>query len=345
MNKLCFTFNLNDYRKNELSYQLNFLFSIKKISFCEEKLIILFNDSSEKNEINKFVNSYLKNEFLDKIMEKKLDFSSLPTYKFNKYFCNNINNSLLGNDFVKFKQVIYDLFKEYFDCPQISECSTFINIDKLREVNYFSGSYHHTMFAQGLKKSSDALEIFKNQKSASLDIMDEKLRVMTPAVCLHHYHDYKNKIIELEKNISFGKCYRDEGANLNTNTRLIEFNMVEFILLSNSENIKMYFDKSIILIKSLLELFKVDNYFTTSSDIFFDDSTTNKTISQLVGATKIECRFSDEKNNFSIASINKHGIHFTEPLNIKLQDSSLSQSMCFGIGLDRLFFALRSKID
>lgn len=349
---------LTKEQQKHLLYQLQYLFSDLQIRTDSNTYVEIIGclDPSTLKAINKL---HTKIKMSKNVDEKEIDILPEDYLKQDEIEYISIKTNKVMHDFKILKKekitlisdkisLLDNYFRElicYLFSPQEFDVSSFINREELVKTKYLENSFHHIMFASGLKKNHENLEQFekKDKQESLLSYIEEPRYCLNPALCLHCYPKISEQIIKSKEVYSytvFGKCYRDEGQNLNRTTRLQEFSMREYVVIGDGEIVQQQRNKSFAMLAVLSKILNSNFYFMTASDIFFDDFGREKAFVQLISANKIELRNNYDGEDYSIASINLHGNHFTSAYNIKMDSNRIPTSMCIGLGYERLIYLL-----
>lgn len=153
----------------------------------------------------------------------------------------------------------------------------------------------------------------------------------TYAACHHCYSNVK----KIPGNyIVTSPCYRlEEEYN---EYRKSSFDMFEIVTFDTEEKLAYYQWEYILFIISILEKANISNYhILVASDSFMTEDS-KKILYQMLNKSKIEVTVFSPKyqKNIPVASINFHRKNFISKFNLT-EDVSYD-SMCFGIGIDRL---------
>lgn len=271
----------------------------------KEKKAKLFRKLWNKKSLDFIINS---TQIDCKKLENRLKADERFIHKVKSFF---EKNSILENclNIEDLKIYIRKMFCEIFDVEKYFEADENIN-----------------------KKVVNELEL---NKLDHIVINDD--RYMTYALCHHCYCLVKEAP---EKYVIEGKCYRHEDY-LDI-FRKEKFTMVEMVLFSSPLQLEDYRNKIIyleyFLVKGLFSNYK----FCIANDSFISDAP-DLLLYQFLNKTKLELQIYDDINNkyIAVSSINMHMKSFTKKYKICTCDGKMADSMCVGIGIDRLFELIR----
>ena len=156
-------------------------------------------------------------------------------------------------------------------------------------------------------------------------------RYHTYAAC-HHCYGKVKKIPG--KYIVSAHCYRIE--NEYNEYRKKDFDMFEIVSFDTDENLAILGWELIFMIYSILEKSNIIDFQIIAANDSFMTEDKEKLLYQMLSKSKIEIVVYSEKykKNIAVASINFHRKNFIS--KFELTDDVSINSMCFGIGIDRL---------
>ena len=168
-----------------------------------------------------------------------------------------------------------------------------------------------------------------------------------PAVCLHCYPHFENKVITRPVTITTqGRCYRYEPANVPPDIcpgmNLWEFIMRESIYLGTATFVRERLENIRHLTEAWMVRLGIRCWIETADDLFFakDPAVVRKT--RLVKENKYELRVCLPKTSLAAASFNFHGPHFSKAFNINDGRNYIATG-CAGFGIERLTYAFLSQ--
>ncbi|MBY8870515.1 hypothetical protein K7640_01505 [Micromonospora sp. PLK6-60] len=170
--------------------------------------------------------------------------------------------------------------------------------------------------------------------------------ILNPALCLHAYPLVEHRPIDNLVLTLAGSCFRDESGNLNNRERLREFTMREGVFFGRQADLAPVHQRLVAVMAAIADLFGFKYQLATATDIFFNDNAQEQLFSQLITDSKIEMLVQvDDGDPIAVASVNKHGQHFTKPFGLASSDGTTPSTMCLAFGLDRVLLALNTIPD
>ncbi|PEV36753.1 hypothetical protein COK37_30620 [Bacillus thuringiensis] len=326
----------------ELEIGLNELETLKKIFERYEELneLPLQNQDSVIWNVENTEGYLSENETLfDRIFEKEFieKVKKFITINIKVQKGLNIYNKIWIDLLRELDEKIYEYFSTIFELSEIY-APHMIELEELERTGYLKNSFHHLCYTSHTAKDytkfpHDGIE--RSEIGKHVDVNQKY--VLNPALCLHVYPQLRDK--QGVNNTVYtikGSCFRDESGNLNNTTRLLEFVMREFIFFGTEEFIaechKKLVDFWILLMKKVNLKFEIK----IANDIFFDDNTDSKLFSQVYSDNKLELAVHVKDLEVSVSSINKHMYHFSDVYNITNESGKLAQTMCMGLGYNRI---------
>ncbi|TYU88635.1 hypothetical protein FZX01_03745 [Listeria monocytogenes] len=183
--------------------------------------------------------------------------------------------------------------------------------------------------------------LFKVGKVIDLD--KDSPEYLTPAACLHVYPYITNETINnLTVYSTKNKCFRNEEKT-DSMVRKKEFTMREFIFLSSNNNeIVKEREQAMHKFGELISEIGVKYTVKLATDHFSDPDNKLKVL-QKISKAKYEFLVKIDGNEFSIASFNLHGDHFTHSYGITGNKDNTIFSGCCAFGLERLAYCSLSE--
>ena len=178
-----------------------------------------------------------------------------------------------------------------------------------------------------------------------LTLQNDKISALTPAVCQPLYASFANKVITEEICTGYSKCFRNEKKYNEDLSRLKEYGIRETVYIGTEKNTKEFRDR---MLSELISEIKRLNLFGTiesASDAFFSSNSLAVKMYQLAMNVKYEAKLDIPYNNdkIAISSVNYHGDYFGRCWNIRTADGEYAHSCCWGVGIDRLCYAIISQ--
>ena len=220
-------------------------------------------------------------------------------------------------------------------------------IDKFNQGGYFEKFPHHIMFQAVLKNDINTIKEFSKSgvNENFLSNIEPPKSVLINASCVPVYPMLANSKYENQKaaKVFFvtGKCFRNEGANVEELSRLNEFTVSEIVFFGTDELIRDGIDKAKKLWEFWVNIFNLNCKIETANDSFFAGNYKKLKFFQLIGNAKKEfkCLLPHSNKYIATSSANYHRTQFTKRYNIK-SDKGYCHSGCIGFGIERLTYAL-----
>ncbi len=169
-------------------------------------------------------------------------------------------------------------------------------------------------------------------------------QVLCPTVCYHCFERAKASTLKPNQSLitAIGKCHRHEGKNTQGLTRLKTYTMREIIYFGDKDFVRKWQLEILEKCKSLLREFDMTHRIAAASDPFFATSASNKKDFQRLFRLKYELQafIPQEDKWISVASFNNHQQTLVQAYNIEQAEVSDGHSGCFGVGYERLAYAL-----
>lgn len=157
---------------------------------------------------------------------------------------------------------------------------------------------------------------------------------LSPAPCLQVYptalRRYEGSI---DVYTVIGKAFREEGLEANSDDRLREFLMREFIFVGDVNQIEIEHSRVLGILYELGKQIDPGFQLLAASDTFLGRDSHSQLFSQLVSDAKIELRCANGDHRIAVASLNRHGGFFASRLRPELEDV---ETMCVGFGYNRI---------
>lgn len=335
-----------------------------------KEMINIFYESGKSNKwyttqngrqnlhFNHFLN--LTKEFLESIRQLPKSDMSFEHYivQRSQVGINLYNKSI--SKFIKYLDTyLCGLFEKMYDSEEVYPPSL-VTLEVAAKCGYFENGCNHISFVAPLTNNIDKYRGYeKSIKERGLETTQSKTfyesycrktnSILNPALCIHCYPVFENKNYENNQfscMTLYGSSFRDESGNLNNYERLKEFHMREAVFLGDKAKIDEIHKELIQLLIWIGELFQFNFSIEASNDIFFNDNADKLLFSQRLTVDKLEMLVYSNlrKKRISIASINKHHIHFSKPYNIRVGDE-YAETMCIGFGFDRIILPFLEKLS
>lgn len=219
-------------------------------------------------------------------------------------------------------------------------------------AGYFDTGCQHLSFVAPVTTDMEDFEGFlpywraDNDRDRLHEFLRTPADILNPALCLHAYPLVEHRPVDNLVLTLSGSCFRDESGNLNNRERLREFTMREGVFFGRQADLAAVHQRLIAVMAAVADLFGFKYQLATATDIFFNDNAQEQLFSQLITDSKIEMLVQvDDGDPIAVASVNKHGQHFTKPFGLSNSDGETPSTMCLAFGLDRVLLALDNVPD
>lgn len=253
-----------------------------------------------------------------------------------------------------FDRKIEEFARENFEDNNLDEmivpCLT--SIEEYEEGGYFETFPQYIIFSTYMKNNIEIIDRFAKNGIGDGSILNEMTipnDLLRTATCAPLYPYLKNKIIK--ENIAdcylmSGKCFRNEGKNVEELSRLKEFYMKEYVFVGSPNSVNDGIEKSYALWDYWMDTFDINCKIETANDSFFASNYKKLRLFQKLGNAKREFKWLIPSTGkyISCSSANFHRTHFTKTYNIKLENSNTyCHTNCFAFGVERLAYAFLSQ--
>jgi len=178
-------------------------------------------------------------------------------------------------------------------------------------------------------------------------LMSGHAEVLSPTVCYHCFERHRDADLSRDKSLitAIAQCHRHEGRNTEGLTRLRTYTMREIIFFGDAEFVREWQHAIMDKCKALLSEFGMRFRVAAASDPFFATSATQKKDFQRMFRLKYELQalLPEEDRWISVASFNNHQSTLVDAYSIAQPEVGVGQSGCFGVGYERLAYALVSQ--
>lgn len=364
--------NFNESALKQVSYKLKYYFpEIKMVRYVKNDLLLFLNgDGCASSTLEKRIRIFLRKNIelihsTSSRYEGDLIFSNLSqnntrlSEKIESVSTREIYPSDTGLNiyrgwYCELLNAVTDISGEIADVLTKDAILTPSIISKtlLDEYKYVPSFFHHLNFVSKINPQNRMFNSFpryydqgdkKHLNAKCRQILSLPDQILSPAVCLHAYPLFRNRKIPgsmLPIRLSaLGKSFRFESGNHNNTERLLEFSMREIISIGSHS---MLLHESALLQKILIDLGQALGLtftITTANDMFIGKDAATRTLSQNISKSKLEFNiyYPNSRRHVACASVNRHSTFFTGPMNIREKSTgALLESMCFGLGIERL---------
>ena len=358
--KVIYEGNLVESKVKEYMNKIEEKFSKLNFKVSKKKLY-----DSKTDAVKKFSNEDRKifTGLGEELIEKLLSYDNTNDFVINSVVEVGEGLNVYTGQWILFHDLLEDLISKYlklkFGAIEL-KVPSLISKEIIEKSGYFETGSQHLSFIAPISNDPDAYdELIKDKYCRFKGEIDFKESykyfrspnyVLNPALCIHCYPIFKNKIFEKDKTIALtikGSCFRDESGNLNNKDRLNEFTMQECVFFGNHENLIKIHQTLVDFIIYIGYLFGLDYTIETSNDIFFDENATQQLFSQIMSDNKIEFTVNCESisKSVAVASVNKHHSHFSDRFDMKDETGELINTMCLAFGFDRLILVIQEAVS
>jgi seryl-tRNA synthetase len=229
-----------------------------------------------------------------------------------------------------------------------------INPAYLEKVQYFKNFPHSLGFVTHLNENLPDIEQFaalacceNGQVQADGKLFSKPSAMLSPTICHHLYAALENSEIESPGVIATaeGNCFRFEARNMYSLERLWNFTMREIIFVGEEDFVSEGLEAVRIAMAAVLRDLDLTHQVITATDPFFVGTFRDQAAYQAAFELKYEIRAAVpfRKNTVAVGSINRHGNFFGRTLNIRTSSGTFADTGCFGLGFERMAFALVSQ--
>jgi hypothetical protein len=289
-------------------------------------------DSSNIQTINKepIFDKLLESQNVVLVMPGVYGYSDL-VWNICKYFIKKVKD-FLHTQFSEYKEIKF---------PKLYP------IDEFKQSGYFEKFPHHIMFQSVLKNDINTINEFSKIGVNERFLANIKTpnSVLKNASCVPIYPMIANNKYENQQTAKVfyvtGKCFRNEGANIEELNRLNEFTMSEIVFIGTDELIREGIARAKRLWEFWIKIFNLNCKIETANDSFFAGNYKKLKFFQLIGNAKEEFKLllPHSDKYIAAASANYHRTQFTKRYNIK-SDKGYCHSACIAFGIERLTYAL-----
>jgi hypothetical protein len=221
----------------------------------------------------------------------------------------------------------------------------------LERVQYFKNFPHSLSFVTHLNPDLDDIRSFgadacciDGHVHADPALFSRAPAMLSPTVCHHLYATLENKRIDAPGLVAtaHGHCFRFEASNMYALERAWNFTMREIILVGEEDFVATQLERIRAAVAPILAELDLTYSVETANDPFFIDTFRDQAAYQAAFELKHEIRADIPYRDRSLAvgSYNRHANFFGRTLNITTSDKDFACTGCFGMGFERIVFAL-----
>lgn len=261
---------------------------------------------------------------------------------------------LFKGDFLRVKRALEKYWFEYatneLGCVEIENPALWSQ-DLALKSEYLKDFPHEATFIFGSLKTSDALESMLNAFEAEDLPLPTSLSdfikngsasfigLCQPSVCTSCYYALGlNKVLKNQNYTTYNRVFRNEGTK--KLDRLLSFTVRDLIAIGDAKFVQNERDRFIQKAERFIVEINLEAQVVQATDPFFM-ANAQKLFMQKTGHLKheIQAWIPFEQSPIAVGSVNLHLKSFGSRFNI-MTESEVASSACFGIGFERLSYAL-----
>ncbi len=224
--------------------------------------------------------------------------------------------------------------------------------DYLEKVQYFKNFPHSLSFVTHLNEDLEDIQRFSDEAHtdehghvhAAKELFTSPAAMLSPTVCHHLYLGLENTEIASPGLIATaaGNCFRYEAGNMYSLERVWNFTMREIVFVGEDDFVTERLQAVRLAFAEVLKELDLTYSVMTANDPFFVGTFRDQAAYQAAFELKYEIRADVpyRKKTIAVGSYNRHGVFFGRALNIRNSDGSFASTGCFGLGFERVVFAL-----
>jgi len=224
-------------------------------------------------------------------------------------------------------------------------------VDLYRKINYFNEFPQQVIMGAPVHRDYDTREDFAEsyEKSKAYDTVSMKghfddasygLQCAVCDICYYNMRGRRNHQNTIYTTVN--KVFRNESSATGSLDRLTNFTVRDIMFVGDKDFVLLYRQKMLDEAAELLRSLNLECKLETADDPFFTNDTVVKNLFQNSSELKHELlvRLNYADSWMAVGSVNMHLDFFGDSFDIRLPDDSPVYSGCFGIGFERLTFAL-----
>lgn len=225
---------------------------------------------------------------------------------------------------------------------------TLLEVKSYERTGYLKSSPQYATFCCDVIEDTDCIGKLNEEvnKRNTSTLLSEPKFALSPSACFHTYMEYENKKLNGNKTVTFTqKVFRNEGRfNWDEFGRMRDYHVREIVFLGNdsyvTEQRKKFMEKT----AKFMEHLGISGDIVSSSDPFIAPKMQRLKKLQMYEKNKYEARIRiDENISIACASFNFHGVSFTRPFMIQIQDTERPVTGCIGFGIERWVLSFLSQ--
>lgn len=227
-------------------------------------------------------------------------------------------------------------------------------VELYKDINYFKEFPHEVILAFGVNKEYESLnsfsEAYKKENDYTTippnDLFDNSKFGLQSAVCDTCYFLKKNhRSVDSQFYTTKNKVFRNEVSEIDALDRLTAFTVRDIMFVGEQSFVLSARDKMLEEAISFVDKLQLDCRIASANDPFFVNDSIVKNVFQNSSDLKFEIlgKVNFLEKEIAVGSINLHQDFFGKSFNSNIENGTLMQSGCIGIGFERLAFVLFSQ--
>lgn len=324
---------------------------LEKIDVLKQMIGINGNNDNKKVEIQLIKDKTNKKTINNNdVFSKMLDNGQIRKMSEGSYLYSGLYLKIYQYFERKIDEFAQENFKQNNLKEMIVPCLT--TIEEYEEGGYFETFPQYMIFSTYMKNNLEIMDRFAKNGIGDGSILSEMTTpndLLRTATCAPLYPYLKDESINEENADCYlmsGKCFRNEGKNVQELSRLKEFYMKEYVFVGSPDSVNDEIERSYALWDYWMETFDINCKIETANDSFFASNYKKLRLFQKLGNAKREFKWLIPSTGqyISCSSANFHRTHFTKTYNIKLKNSNaFCHTNCFAFGIERLAYAFLSQ--
>ena len=167
------------------------------------------------------------------------------------------------------------------------------------------------------------------------DYEDDK-EFLSPAACLNIYPTLAGRIVDAQRILVSGRCFRHESGTWEAPYRLSQFSMLEVVAIGSESDVLDFRSQVLTAVESWFRLLGLPISVQNATDVFYLDGSRGARILQQLLGLKKELLFKTDSGQIALASINNHQEYFGRRFDIRQANRKFAFSSCAAFGIERL---------
>ncbi len=233
------------------------------------------------------------------------------------------------------------------------EYGTTVRTNWLLKNGYLKSFPQHAMMVGTIHRDFESLNAIADNPDdyAEFDsvspLISDFENTLSPTVCYHCFERHAGMTLGEAPMLitALGKCHRHEGKNTHGLTRLRTYTMREIIYFGGTDYVRHWQHEIMSYCKQLISDLRLNYRIVAASDPFFATTATQKKDFQRMFKLKYELQVyvPCEDRWVSTMSFNNHQKTLVDSYEISTEEEAGMESGCFGVGYERLAFAIVSQ--